>query len=128
MYCGVDIIEVERIKEAINNTKGFKEKVFSKSEIEEIEKCTDRLKYQRYAGRFAAKEAVFKAISKILVLNNKKMEIWDIEIINEAEFYKRPKVNILKEEVSNIMQKYNIDVSISHIEKNAIAEAVVSEV
>lgn len=128
MYCGVDIIEVSRIKEALLNTKGFKEKVFTKNEIEEIEACKDKLKYQRYAGRFAAKEAIFKSISKILALNNKKLHLWDIEIINEKNMYNRPKVNIVDKKVSDLLSDYNIDVSISHIESSAIANAVVSKI
>ena len=35
-YCGVDIIEVNRIKDAIINTKGFREEVFTKNEIDDI--------------------------------------------------------------------------------------------
>ena len=33
VYCGTDIIEVDRIENAIINTKGFKENVYTKSEI-----------------------------------------------------------------------------------------------
>ena len=35
IYCGTDIIEVERIKKAILETEGFKEKIFSEKEIKE---------------------------------------------------------------------------------------------
>ena len=53
---GTDIIEISRIKNAINNTALFKSKVYTKKEIEYIEK--KRNPYASYAGRFAAKEAV----------------------------------------------------------------------
>ncbi len=56
---GNDIIEVERIKKALSKDNGFKEKVFSKAEIDCCE--TKSNKYQSYAARFAGKEAFMKA-------------------------------------------------------------------
>lgn len=57
---GTDIIEVARVKKSIETINGFKEKIFSAVEIEYCE--SKRNKYEHYAGRFAAKEAYFKAI------------------------------------------------------------------
>lgn len=127
IYCGTDIIEVKRIQDAIENTKEFKENIFTKNEIENIDKIRCNMKYQRYAGRFAAKEAIYKAMSKILVENKLNMNFLDVEIINVEELKKRPKVVILNEEIKKVCEKLeiDIDVSISHIEQNAIATAVV---
>lgn len=127
IYCGTDIIEVKRIQDAVENTKGFRENIFTKNEIEEIEKIKCNMKYQRYAGRFAAKEAIYKAMSKMLVENKINMNFLDVEIINVEELKKRPKVIILNEEINSICKKNNleIDISISHIEQNAIATAIV---
>lgn len=127
IYCGTDIIEVKRIQDAVENTKGFRENIFTKNEIEEIEKIKCNMKYQRYAGRFAAKEAIYKAMSKVLIENNLNMNFLDVEIVNIEELKKRPKVIILNEEINSICQKNNleIDISISHIEQNAIATAIV---
>lgn len=127
VYCGTDIIEVKRIQDAVENTKGFKENIFSTNEIENIEKIKCDMKYQRYAGRFAAKEAIYKAMSKILIENNFNMNFLDVEIINVEELKKRPKVVILNEEINKICEKLNlqIDISISHIAQNAIATAIV---
>ena len=36
IYCGTDIIEVKRIQDAIENTKGFKESIYTKNEIANI--------------------------------------------------------------------------------------------
>lgn len=126
-YCGTDIIEVKRIQDAIENTKGFKENIFTKNEIENIDKIRSNMKYQRYAGRFAAKEAIYKAMSKILIENNININFLDVEIINVEELNKRPKVVILNEEIKNICENLNleIDISISHIEQNAISTAIV---
>ena len=82
IYVGNDIIEVERIKEAMKD-KNFTIRVFTDNEIAYCEK-KGRNKYQSYAARFAAKEAVFKAISPKL---RSKFEIsWkNVEILKEDE-------------------------------------------
>ena len=122
-YCGIDIIEVERIKEAIITTSGFREKVFTKYESEVGEKKGDFVKYQYYAGRFAAKEAVYNALSAVL---GDKIWFGDIEILNDKHLNNRPYVNIVKEELRElqISGRIIIDVSISHIKETAVASAV----
>ncbi len=127
MYCGIDIIEVDRIKDAVQNTPKFKDSIFSALEIENIDRCSEKIKYQRYAGRFAAKEAVFKALSKILTDNNLKLSLNEIEIINEEDYFLRPKVNIINLSVKEKLKHFTIDVSISHIEKTAVASCVVQK-
>mgnify|MGYP002518625427 CR=1 FL=1 len=124
-FCGIDIIEVDRVKKAILNTPGFREKVFTKKEIEVGENKSDLQKYQYYAGRFAAKEAVYKALSSKF---GDKLWLGDIEILNDSKLLNRPYV-VLKNIDLETMQEQgilNIDVSISHIEKYAMSSAVVS--
>ena len=127
IYCGTDIIEVERIQDAIENTKEFKENIFSKKEIEDIDSIKGQMKYQRYAGRFAAKEAIYKAMSQILVENKMNMSFLDVEIINMDELRNRPRVNFLNSKVIDLVNKLGIeiDVSISHIKETAMAMAVI---
>ncbi|MDO4282078.1 MAG: holo-ACP synthase [Clostridia bacterium] len=127
IYCGTDIIEVERIQEAIENTKEFKENIFSQNEIDDIDSIKCQMKYQRYAGRFAAKEAIYKAMSKILVENNLNMSFLDVEIENVEDLRKRPRINILNPKIKEVIHDLDIeiDLSISHIKENAIAMAVV---
>ncbi|MBI3208132.1 MAG: holo-ACP synthase [Candidatus Solibacter usitatus] len=58
---GIDIAEVDRIRAAIErHGRRFVERVFTPLEIEYVEKKANR--YERYAARFAAKEAGMKAI------------------------------------------------------------------
>ncbi len=127
IYCGTDIIEVTRIEDAINNTKGFKENIYTNNEIECCERIRCQMKYQRYAGRFAAKEAFYKAISKVLVENNLNMSFIDIEIENVEELKNRPRVIILNEDIKKMVEENNIeiDITISHIKETAVAMAVV---
>ncbi len=130
VYCGTDIIEVERIKKAILENSKFKDNIFSTNEIEDIEKCeNEEYKYQRYAGRFAAKEAIYKAISRFVTESEYTAKFLDVEIINDDELKRRPKIIVLSPELKSIFEKYNIiniDLSISHVKEMATAMAVVS--
>lgn len=117
--CGVDIIEISRVKESIENLgENFLNRVYTKNEIEYCE-GRGKSKYEHYAARFAVKEAVFKALSQMV---NDKYEItWkDIETINDDQG--RPKVEVLFIKNNKIE---NIDVSISHCKEYAIANVVV---
>ena len=113
---GVDIIEIDRIKQSIEETEGrFCERVYTKKEIEYCE-SKKMQKYQHYAARFAAKEAVLKAISQLL---DSKFNIeWkEIEVLNDKEG--RPFVNLLKD-----ISIDEIDISISHCKTYAVASVV----
>lgn len=113
--CGTDIIEIERIKNSIEKFgERFLNTVFTENEIKYCE-SKNRQKYQHYAARFAAKEAVYKALSNNINTPNE----WKcIEILSEESG--RPKVN-LKIEIKNLN---NIDISLSHCELYAIANVV----
>lgn len=117
--CGVDIIEIDRIRRNIEDYgERFLNKVFTKNEIDY---CNSKKiqKHQHFAGRFAAKEAVFKAISSSL--DNKYSVSWkDIEIVNNNQG--KPKVKLLNIDTKNIE---GIDISISHCKLYAVASVSV---
>lgn len=118
IYCGTDIIEIERIREAIEQLgEKFLTRVYTQEEIHYCEQ-KGKQKFQHYAVRFAAKEAVFKAISKTL---KDKYEIsWkDIEILNEEGG--RPTISLSP--ISNGKIE-NIDISMSHCKEYATATVV----
>ena len=118
---GTDIIEIERVKSSIEDTDGkFCERAYTEKEIEYCE-SKKMQKYQHYAARFAAKEAVFKAISKTL---NRKYDItWkDIEVLNDETG--RPYIK-LSEQFANKIE--DIDISISHCKEYAVANVVIIE-
>lgn len=122
---GIDIIEVERIKEAINEMEdGFLNRIYTEDEIQYCNK-SDIMKYQHFAARFAAKEAVFKAMSKYI--SGREDALWkDIEILNDESG--KPEINVDKL-IKNInktadIKLINIDISISHIKEYAVASAV----
>ena len=117
--CGTDIIEVDRVRTSIENVgEKFLKKVFTDNEIRYCESKKAQ-KYQHYAGRFAAKEAVFKAISR--QLEDKYSVCWkDIEVENDSQG--RPSVNLFNVDMKKIE---NIDISISHCKSYATANVVV---
>ena len=117
--CGTDIIEVERIKFDIENIGDkFLNRIFTDNEIKYCESKNVQ-KYQHYAGRFAAKEAALKAVSKNL--DNKYSVCWkDFEIINDNQGKPILKLSNIKTE--NIE---SIDISISHCKLYAIANVTV---
>ena len=117
--CGTDIIEIERVKESIENLgEKFLERVYTKKEIEYCE-SKKKQKYQHYAARFAAKEALFKAIS--WKLEDKYEICWkDIEVLNNNQG--RPELKLIGVDLKNIE---NIDISISHCKNYAVANVVV---
>jgi holo-[acyl-carrier protein] synthase len=58
---GVDLAEVSRIREAITRYgRRFIDRIYTPAEIAYVERKANR--FERYAGRFAAKEAGMKAI------------------------------------------------------------------
>ena len=63
---GVDMVEVQRIRQALEDSRigrRFRERVFTEKEIQYCE-TKRRGKYESYAGRFAAREAVMKALGR----------------------------------------------------------------
>lgn len=118
ILCGTDIIEISRVEKSINNTNGrFIKDIYTKKEIEYCEN-RGKAKYQHYAARFAAKEALFKAISEFL---NDKYEVsWqNAQIINDENG--KPHIEFIDVEFPQIE---SIDISISHSKEYAVAQVV----
>ena len=117
--CGTDIIEIERIRNSIEKIgEKFLNKVYTEKEIEYCE-SKNKQKYQHYAVRFAAKEATFKALS--WKIKNKYDIKWtDFEVLNDEQG--KPIIKIYCIDYSGIE---NIDLSLSHCKKYAIANVTV---
>ena len=115
---GIDIIEVERIKNSID--ENFLNKVYTENEIQYCE-SRKKNKYQSYAARSAVKEAAFKAISTLI--KDKYSISWkNVETINNETGKPSIKFISLTKEVEKELAKIeSIDVSISHLEKYAVA-------
>ena len=113
--CGTDIIEVARIEKSIANTNGrFIKEIYTEKEIEYCE-SKGQSKYEHYAARFAAKEAIFKAISQFLQ-NKYDVSRQNVQIKKKKKG--RPYIEFINTEFSQIK---SIDISLSHIKEYAIA-------
>jgi holo-[acyl-carrier protein] synthase len=121
IYCGVDIIEIERIRKSIDDLERFKDRVFTKGEIDYCEK-RNRAKYESYAARFAAKEAVLKAFGTGMT---GKLDWRQVEILNNDKGKPYVVLSGNAREIYGAIGGKSIDISISHCEEYAIAYAVI---
>jgi holo-[acyl-carrier protein] synthase len=119
---GTDIIEVARINKALTRTDRFVNKVFTKKEINYCSKKA--FPEQHYAGRFAAKEALKKAIMSMKP-EIKTLPFRLFEINNEKNG--KPTVKILQEKYSFLENKYNLEITISHTSSLATATAIMEK-
>ncbi|ALF17131.1 MULTISPECIES: holo-ACP synthase [Fusobacterium] len=116
---GNDIIEIERIEKAISK-EGFKDKIYTQRELENIKKRGNRA--ETYAGVFSAKEAISKAIGTGV----REFSLTNLEILNDD--LGKPYV-VVSEKLDKIIKSkkedYQIEISISHSKKYAIAMAII---
>ncbi len=116
---GVDLIEVARIQRALENPRigqRVRSRVFTDAEVEYCEKR--KRKYESYAGRFAAKEAVMKALGRGW---GRKVGWIDIEVVLAVSG--EPGIS-LHDKASSFAREIGIEhfsLSITHTESYAIA-------
>ncbi len=114
---GTDIIEIDRIKKSIDKfADRFLDKVFTPKEQHYclLYKESER----QFAGRFAAKEAILKALGTGL---SDSIRWTDIEILNDE---KGKPIVYLHREVKKRCGNPNLQVSISHCKEYATATAL----
>jgi len=120
--CGVDIVEIDRIQQSFETCgTGFRDRVFTQNEIEYCE-SKKAAKYQSYAVRFAAKEAVSKAFGTGI---GEKVNWKDIEVMNDKSG--KPFV-VLSEKAKELLDSLNasgISISLSHSRNYAVAYTVI---
>lgn len=109
---GTDIIEIERIKQAMTNTH-FCSRFFTDKENEYFQECGYRP--QTVAGNFCAKEA----FSKALGTGVRGFSLKDIEVLRDA--LGKPYILFQQEHACRI------HVSISHSREYAVAQVVLEQ-
>ena len=118
---GIDLVDVERIEDMLDrHGTRFIDRCFTVREQMYCEKST-AARSQRYAARFAAKEAVFKAIGTGLVDG---MAFSQIEVLRAPDG--EPSLE-LQGRVAEVAQREGIDrwlLSLSHIKLYATASAI----
>lgn len=115
---GIDIIEIERIKNAIKDNSRFLEKIFTNDEIKYFE--SNGFKAESIAGNFAAKEA----ISKSMGTGIRKFNFKDIEVLRDELGKPIVKTYNNLEQMCIDYNVLEIKVSISHCKQYAVANAV----
>ena len=118
--CGTDIIEIDRIEKSIKQSgEKFLNRVYTEKEIQYCESKKGQ-KYQHYAARFAAKEAVLKALTA-KIKDKYEIEWKDIEITNNEQG--RPKVT-LSAKLQEKVDIQDMDISLSHCKNYATANVI----
>ncbi len=118
---GIDIIEISRIKESIDEYgNNFLQKVYTPKEIEYC--STKANKYQHFAARFAAKEAVYKAFS---TSHQEGLSWQDIEITNEPSGM--PIVKLNGKLKSFLSKDKDLKISISHSDNFVTCVAIIDQ-
>src|SRR5687768_6321357 len=116
---GIDMIEVNRVLEKIEKNNGFKEKIFS---LTEIEFCESNRKAENYAARFAAKEAFLKATGLGLMLG---YDLSKIEVVNDSNG--KPRINLRDDfKIQAEKNGWNIiHLSLLHLQEIACAVVII---
>lgn len=109
---GIDIIELNRIKESMKNDR-FTNRILTDAEMQKyVLLQSERRKIEFVAGRFAAKEAFSKAMGTGIG----ELGFQDIEVMNDEKG--APYINV------NLEEKMNIFVSITHSRDYAVAQVI----
>ena len=117
---GVDVVDVERMRFALERTPKIRQRLFTPQEISYCEKY--RFADRHFAGRWAAKEAVTKALGCGLIQWN------GIEVIRKPR--QAPTVRITGDKIQAFadmvgIREEDLHISITHSELSAVAVCVV---
>jgi len=116
---GTDMIEVKRVEKMVSKGRQYLETIFTEKEMDY---CDGKArKSEHYAARYAAKEAILKALGTGW---RDGLAYSEIEILNDD--LGKPEV-FLHGEVKKLMDHLHINrtfVSLSHIRETAIALAI----
>ncbi len=117
---GIDIIEIDRIKKSVDEYgERFLNKIFTQNEIEYS--LNKKNKYQHLAARFAAKEAIIKALSSFNIVFNWK----EIEISNQLTG--KPIVKLNGNLKNFLNDDKEIHLSMSHSDHYVACVAILSK-
>lgn len=117
---GIDVAEVKRIQAVIESQKErFLRRVYTSSESTYCEQFKNR--FERYAGRFAAKEAAMKALGTGW---SRGVRWVDVEVVRQRGG--RPTIALKGEakKIADALGVKNIALSITHTAEQAIAQVI----
>ncbi|MDO8914582.1 MAG: holo-ACP synthase [Coriobacteriia bacterium] len=115
---GVDIVEIDRMREALRRHPRMKERIFSP---DERAYCDTRNKPEvHYALRFAAKEAVLKALGTGFA----GMTFQDVEVVRDSGGRPSPRLHGRAAQVAQELGVVEMHLSLSYTHTTAVASAV----
>ena len=120
---GIDIAEVPRIAESIERFgERFLKRVFTEGEIQYCDSKANRA--ERYAARFAAKEAAMKALGTGW---NRGVRWRDIEVFRQPGSRPTIKFYGIAAQFAEKLRTRNIALSLSHTPEHAIAHVILED-
>jgi holo-[acyl-carrier protein] synthase len=115
---GVDIVEIDRMKAALERRPRMKERLFS---ADERAYCEKRSRPEiHYALRFAAKEAVLKALGS----GFSGVRFTDVEVVREANGRPVPRLSGRAAQFAEQLGVVEMHLSLSFTHTTAVASAV----
>jgi holo-[acyl-carrier protein] synthase len=117
---GLDIAEIDRIEAAISRHGApFLERLFTPAEVAYCERHKNR--FERYAARFAAKEAAMKALGTGW---SRGVRWRDIEVAREPSGKPTLRLAGVAREIADGLGVKNISLSITHSGNLALAQVI----
>jgi holo-[acyl-carrier protein] synthase len=118
---GIDIVEVKRIESAVQKRKDFLKRIYTAEEIRT--NPSGEFRYQELAGRFAAKEAFFKAIKSGW---RRGVTFSDVIVLNEPSGAPYIVLTGRAKEIAESLGVNSIFVSISHTDDMATGIVIIA--
>jgi holo-[acyl-carrier protein] synthase len=117
---GIDIAETERIERALEkHGERFSQKIFTPAEIAYCERFKNRA--ERYAARFAAKEAAFKALGTGWAQGVRWL---DVEVAHHSSGKPELLLTGRAREVADQLGVTHAVMSISHANRYVVAQVI----
>jgi len=120
---GVDLEEVPRIRAAIEqHGRRFIERIFTAGEIAYVEQTKNR--FERYAARFAAKEAAMKALGTGW---SQGVRWLDLEVVHEPGGRPALRLHGRAAEVAAALECTAVQLSLAHTRQSAVAQVILEK-
>ena len=116
---GIDLVQIERMERILERTPSFASKVFSEAECAYCDGCASPATH--YATRFAAKEAVLKALGTGFAFG---IHPRDVEVIRHVGGRPTAKLSGRAEEIATQLKVVELPISLSYTHTDAVACAM----
>ena len=120
---GIDVAEVARLEQAAaRHGRRFLERIFTAREIAYCERHRNR--FERYAARFAAKEAGMKALG---VGWRGGVRWQDLEVVNQRGGKPELRLSGVAASIAERQKVRNVSLSLTHTQAQAVAQVILED-